>query len=69
MQWLVASNRLDPRHLADRTAHCVHRPAVLCAVRDRTPELEHGAMWENQHIRLLPLRTQQAVSCPVIGAV
>jgi len=36
---------------------------------DRTPALEHGAMWEIQHIRLLPLRTLQAVSCPVNGVV
>ena len=37
--------------------------------RDRTPELEHGAMWEIEHIRLLPLRTQQAVFCRANGAV
>lgn len=36
---------------------------------DRTPAFEHGAMWEIEHIRPLPLRTQQAVSCPVSGAV
>lgn len=36
---------------------------------DRTPELEHGAMWEIEHIRLLPLRTQQAVFCRANGAV
>ena len=36
---------------------------------DRTPALEHGAMWEIEHIRLLPLRILQAVSCPVSGAV
>ncbi len=40
-----------------------------CSDRDRTPELEHGLMWEIKHIRLLTLRTQQAVSCPVNGAV
>ena len=36
---------------------------------DRTPELEHDAMWESEQIRLPPSRTRQAVSRPVIGTV
>ena len=35
---------------------------------DRTPVFEPRVMWEFQHIRPLPLRTQQAVFCPVIDA-
>lgn len=36
---------------------------------DRTPVFEPRVMWEIEHIRLLPLRTQQVVSCPVNGVV
>ena len=36
---------------------------------DRTPAFEPRVMWEIEHIRRLPLRTQRVVSCPVSGAV
>jgi hypothetical protein len=62
---------IGPRFLIRHVSEflTIGRPIGLCISGDRTPELEHGAMWEIEHIRLLPLRTQQAVFCRANGAV
>ena len=65
----LSSGEVSPKYPARKSISKLDPYAeTLASWLDRTPGFEPRVMWEIQHIRPLPLRTLQAVSCPVNGA-